>query len=353
MSSLLTAYAEAAEAYVAAEARVKRAADARALAVWALARDGWSLRRIGDELGVTRARVAQLIGRARALPDVVLSDGLAPVGAVRPWPWQIAAARDALPGLRRRVRDEAAAARADSLRILGNADALSVTRPTDRAIGEWDWTRGLMPAELDRLGRVRELGDGTGSWWSSSVGNRVDDVAERLRAAMPAFHNLGVDELMGRVWLYHTRIVDAGSLVARGKLPVAKRYSGAVDVANLAPMVTADGYSVQALLGDDDSAVRHIAAVDAVRDADEAYRMLGDTVMCQHGPAPWRMSAESYTAELLSIAAMLDGTDEMSGSEADVRARRDELVPKLLDAGQDWPTLHAVIVDTARTAGVA
>jgi hypothetical protein len=65
------------------------------------------------------------------------------------------------------------------------------------------------------------------------------------------------------------------------------------------------------------------------------------------------MSAESYTAELLSIAAQLEGTDEMTSSELELRARHDELVPKLLDDGADWPTLHASIVACAISAGLA
>jgi hypothetical protein len=338
----LSAYREACDDYASAEARVKRAADARALAVWAMARDGLSLRDIADLLGCTRQNAHKLICRARDIGDVVV---VADVPTVAPSlsSEHLAAARAILPALRARVRAEASAARTDSLRILQNADAMSVTRPSDRAIGEWDWTRGLMPAELERLG----------NWWSSSPANHVDAVADRLRAALPAMSGLGADEVMGRIWLYHTRIVDAAGAVARGKLPVAKRYSSSINVANLAPGVVADGYSPVALLGDDESAARHVASVDAVREADEAYRMLGDSVGSQYGPTPWTMSAESYTAELLSIAAQLEGTDEMTSSELELRARHDELVPKLLDDGADWPTLHASIVACAISAGLA
>jgi hypothetical protein len=352
MNASLTAYRDACQALELAEARVKAAADSRARAVWAMARDGLTFAQIADLLGCTRQNAHKLVCRARELGDAVVVADVAQTGHIITDD-QLAAARAILPALRKRVRDEAAAARADSLRILQYADALSVTRPSDKSIGEWDWTRGLMPAELDRLGRTRELADGTGSWWSTSVANRVDDVAERLRAALPAMSGLGVDEIMGRVWLYHTRIVDAGSLVARGKLPIAKRYSGSIDVANLAPSIGADGYSVTALLGDDDSAARHVASVDAVREADECYRLLGDSVRAQYGPAPWRMSAESFTAELLSIAAQLEGTDELTSSRDELEARRDELVPKMLDDGSDWPTLHAAIVACATSAGMA
>lgn len=65
----LKAYRQAVAEYAAAEVEVKRCADARAAALWVLARSGWSLARIADAAGVTRARVSQLIDRARAMAD--------------------------------------------------------------------------------------------------------------------------------------------------------------------------------------------------------------------------------------------------------------------------------------------
>lgn len=67
--SALERYRTAVAGYEAAEARVRRFADARAVAVWDLARGGWSLSKISGELGVTRARVSQLIERGRGLSE--------------------------------------------------------------------------------------------------------------------------------------------------------------------------------------------------------------------------------------------------------------------------------------------
>jgi hypothetical protein len=241
------------------------------------------------------------------------------------------------------VREEAATARYESLRILDKADALTITPPTDRSIGEWDWIRGL-----DRYERVR-----LARWWSKNAGNSVDNVADGLRDAMPAFAQYGTDEIIRRVWLYHCRMIDAAGYVAkRGKVPPTRYYGGMIDVAGMAPSVAADGYDVAIVMGDTEDAVAHIAAVDASRVADDAYRMLGDATSCRYGPAPWMMSSDAYTAELLAIDAQLLGRDELERSAHDASARRLELVPKLLDDGSDWETLHALIVETARKAGM-
>jgi hypothetical protein len=340
----LESYRVAVAEYERAEARVKRFADARALAVLDLARSGWTLRRIAGELGITRARVCQLIGRARSLPDTATSAvGAVTASGVVLTTEMLSEASTALVALRREIRRQAADARTESIRILTGADALYVHRPADRRVGEWDAFRGLDPDELERLR----------SWWTDSPASAPELVADRIRDAMPALSQLGTDELLTRVWLHHTRVADAAGRVAQGKLPVTRRYSGHVDVDALAPGVAADGYNVTIVLGDDEQAVRHVAMVDAVRDRDEAYRALGDAVRCQHGPSPWSMTAESYTTEVLAIDAQLAGDDHLERSELDTRARRDELVPKLLDNGSDWPALHAVIVDTARIADLS
>jgi hypothetical protein len=247
------------------------------------------------------------------------------------------AAAAMLPDIRRNVRRQAAAAARESYSLLYGADALRCQRPSGSLR---DFLHGLDPREVSRLG----------AWWSTSSADSVDNVAMRLRSALPGLEQLSDDDVMRRVWLHHTRIVDAAGAIARGKFPSMRRYSGAVDVAEFAPGVGADGYDVATIMGDDVDAIRHIATVDVNREADDAYRTLGADRMRWHGPAPWAMTCESFEHEVRTLRAGLVGDDVLELAQVDAIARLDELVPKLLDDGSEWSVIHARIVELAATA---
>jgi hypothetical protein len=249
------------------------------------------------------------------------------------------AAAAALPEIRRNVRRQAAAAARESYSLLYGCDALRCQRPSGSLR---DFMHGLDPREVARLG----------AWFGTSAADSVDNVAMRLRAALPGLENLSDDDVMRRVWLHHTRIVDAAGAIARGRFPAMRRYSGSVDVAEFAPGVASDGYDVALVMGDDDGAVRHIATVDINREADDAYRTLGADRMAWSGPAPWAMTAESFEAEVMTLRAGLIGDDVLAISPDAARVRLDELVPKLIDDGSEWVTIHARIVELATIARI-
>lgn len=250
-----------------------------------------------------------------------------------------------LAALRARVRAGAERVANESHDFLRNYDALRVLRPPrDYRGGEYDWLERLDPMERARLSR----------WWSDSRAHSVDNIAEQLRVALPRLQDVSDDEIMRTVWLAHTRIIDAATTTARGRFPRGRRrrYSGAVDVRMFAPDVEADGYDIALVMGDDAEALEHLAAVDAGRDVDDAYRALGAATACRYGPAPWTMTADAYEHECRTILAQLAGHEDLTMTRRETVRRHDELEPAGVDTGQDYPELHADIVAAAIHAGI-
>jgi hypothetical protein len=240
--------------------------------------------------------------------------------------------------LRRQVKRQAAAAARESYALLYGADALRVCKPAGSLR---DFLYGLDPRELVRLS----------AWWSSSSADSVDNVAMRLRASLPALEQLSDDDVMRRVWLHHTRVIDAAKAVATGKLPSARRFSGAVDVAQLAPGVESDGFDVTVLFGDNVAATHMIVQANRTREMDDAYRSLDDAATPRLGPAAWLMTVESYEHEIRSLSAGLAGDDVLAVSEWDARERLSELLPKSC-VDDDVLVMHARICDLATVAGL-
>lgn len=250
-----------------------------------------------------------------------------------------------LRSLRARVRAGAERVANESYDFLRDVDALGVLRPTRGARGgEYDWLERLDPCERARLSR----------WWSDSHANSVDSVAGRLRDALPALEQVSDDEIMRTVWLAHTRRFDAATTTARGRFPRGRRrrYSGSVDVREFAPDVESDGYDVALIMGDDAEALEHLASVDATREQDGAYRALGAATACAYGPAPYLMTADAYEDECRTILAQLAGREELTMTRRETIRRHDELEPAGIDAGQDYPELHAAIMRAADAAGL-
>lgn len=246
-AELYAEYSTAQVEYSAAELALAAAADRRAVAVAGMADNGLSLISIGLVVGISsRGRVQQLVNRGRLIlhPEVINYRQLA------------VEARKLLPGLRGRVRAEARDARASSLAVLDACDARRIyRRPTDNRHhegGDWDWLETLHPAEVRRL-NLR--------WRSRSHADVVDDVAERLIRGGVASPTAKLDEIMGEVWLPHTRIIDGAATVANGRSPAMRCYSHRLKIDALAPLVELDGYRPSRLLGPDDDALQHITDV--------------------------------------------------------------------------------------------
>lgn len=248
-----------------------------------------------------------------------------------------------LVALRARIVAGAARVAEESFGILHACDALRVCKPPrEHRGGEWDWLERLDPRERARLA----------AWWSDSPADIPDAVAERIRASMPTLENVSDDEVLRTVWLRHTRLVDAGGAIARGRFPSGRRYSSALDVSAFAPDVESDGYDVATIMGDDAEALEHVRMVDATRETDGAYRALGAATRCAYGPAPWTMTADALEHEHRTLCAMLAGREALTMSKRDATSRLAELAPAGIDRGQDYAQLHADIIEAANIAGL-
>jgi hypothetical protein len=239
---------------------------------------------------------------------------------------------------------EAALTQRESYGLLDAADAMKVTRPSRRRSdvgGEYDWMEGLDPAERRRLS--------TG-WFTDSRVATPDNIAEGLRGLFPEALGLGDDEVLRRIWLFHSRRVEAAGALRRGRLPSMRNYSNSFDVNDLVPGLRAQGYDVNILFGGSDvKAAAHIADVRKAQIADEAYRALGPAATPSEGPAVWRMSFQTFEEEVLS----LDYIRANRAWTAAERRRYNELAPSDLD-GPDvsLEELYASTVSVARLAGM-
>lgn len=221
---------------------------------------------------------------------------------------------------------------------------------------EFDWLEGVDEAELRRLQR-RGWFDPDGfdpDQWTQSINHGRGFTTQ-------AAEGLDTEEAM-ELWRRHASLVDAAGAVARGKLPASSHIVGLEDIA---PDLAADGWDLAAILNNDRDGILHVLAKRREDDAIFAERELfdgwrgsvGGSYYADLGPAPWRMSADSFRLELLDLEHEI-GTARSLGQALDpVTVRRwHELVPVIDvdDAGQalDAATLHGLIVELARLAGL-
>ena len=279
------------------------------------------------ELSADSPEVVQVANRYGVDPDEVLT------------------ARARVADVRKLAREEAARVQAEAMDELFRLDAVKLRNPprigartsqgSAARRGEWDWLEQVSDREKARLSR---------QWYGGSQG--PDQVAQAMSSALD--RDLSIDEAMD-LWLDLNRRAEAAGALRRGKLPSLDAYSGQVDLADLAPELSDQGYRLDVLFSADDlEAAAHIAARERELVAEEALQYLGDAANAVEGPAPYRMGFDSWFEELADLEYQLEN-DRLSSAG---RRRMAELAPQWLDEpGLSWEELYSRIVSTARKAG--
>lgn len=236
------------------------------------------------------------------------------------------------------IKAEAAQSAADSFAFLDRFEGLQIKRPPRGARGgEYDFLERLSQDERNRLS--------SGGWYTDRASAGIDvlhDVAVRVGAIRP---EASIDDFIGE-WLHHTRVIDASKSVRAGRWPDTDRF-GNFDPASLAPATAEQGLDAAKIIGKDKwDQAGYLAQQTLEGAADDAYRMLD--VDAISGVPPWRMSFDTWRAEVGDLEYDLD-----NGVDVATAGRRyDELVPRMLDTGQNYETLYAEIVEVARVAKV-
>jgi len=259
-------------------------------------------------------------------------------------PDEVLSARSRVADVRKIAREEAANVQTEALRELDRLDSVKLKAPprigartgsgsTARG-GEYDWLEQLSNREKARLSR---------SWYGGSQG--PDQMAFNISNAIG--RDLDVEQAAD-LWLELNRKAESAGALRRGKLPSLDAYSGQIDVDQLLPGLSDQGYDIGMLFGDDLAAAGHIAGTEAQLVQREALDFLGDAVGAVEGPSPYRMSFQTWEEEVRDLEYAIREND--AGAAA--RRRYAELVPQYLDEpGLDFEDLYARIVSTARKAG--
>jgi hypothetical protein len=283
------------------------------------------------------ARVAEERRAAKALtvdsPDVIAVADRYGVS-----PEEVLSSRSRVNDVRAAVREEAALVQRDALATLDRYGSTKVKRPGTSPGGEYDWLKGLDDREKARLSRV---------WYSDSASDGPDLIAQRIGFADVRFADAQTDDAIEH-WLDLTRQAEAAGALRRGRIPSPAAYSDAIDPNAIVPRASAQGYDVNRLFDDPLEAAGHVASVERELLRLDAEQYLGDALTPELGPAPWRMSFQSWEADVRELEfEFANGR----GSDAD-RQRYRELVPEYLDEpGLEFENLYARVIDTAHKAG--
>ncbi|MGH9095616.1 MAG: hypothetical protein ACRDXE_10685, partial [Acidimicrobiales bacterium] len=268
----------------------------------------------------------------------------------------LAAARDELPAVRADIRAEAARIADEHAALL---DAMGAGRGAGPGTGHLafpdageSWWSALNGQERERIrvnGYLAEKG-ATGAVSPDEVAQALADVLGRDTSQVAA-----VDPMMQ--WVQETRIADAARALANGRAINPDLYGG-LDV----NAIVESPYDLRDLFANKQIAAQHVAEVNAREAADEADRILGQTV---GGPAPWEMTEAQYMAEVVQVdaaaaAATPIANDEWTGpvySKADqaIMDRFTTLVPPALDDPTNpvsFEQMYREIIRTARIGGL-
>jgi len=259
---------------------------------------------------------------------------------------QILMSLDDVPILRRKARAEASRRAAEVHAQLDAPNFGSVAMPDPRDIPREarayvDWYDNLHRSEKRRL---RDMG-----WTRRGAAQSVDEMDEAY-AVQFGLETRGLPgQALEEHWLRLTREHDLLNMARRGRRPGnLNRYGGSADYNALLPDLRSEGWDVNILMaGDEFETAAMIARRQADDVLDEAASLFGRAGRRPiHGPAPWRMSFQSWEDEVRDLESRLRFE---SVSEVDV-ARYEELVPSALDNGADYEELYATIIETARYA---
>jgi len=251
---------------------------------------------------------------------------------------------DDVPKLKERARAEAAR-RLDEVFAQLDAPGLGSTSiPDPRDVPAevrvyLDWFRNLSRREQQRL---RQSG------WLRRTAASIDEFDEAY-ATQFGLETRGLPgQALEEHWLRLTREYDLLNQARRGRRPRNfDRYGGTPDYNRLLPDLRQEGWDVNVIMaGDEFETAAMIARTQLGAAADEAYSALGAAARPARGPAPWRMSFQSWEDEVRDLESRLRN-ETLTTRELE---RLDELVPRVLDDGQDYEALYSTIIQVARVA---
>jgi hypothetical protein len=253
--------------------------------------------------------------------------------------------REYLPQAETMAQSVMAEARETQQTALGQIDAIDgrhVMGRTKYNADQWDWLEQIHPDERARL---------NSGWVSRSNTIGLDEVAEAARMRLGGVDHLKDADVIERTWLRWNRQADAAGAVARGRTPVASRYSSRIDLDDILPNKAALGYDTKALIelrGAD--LAGYLAQHDAARFADEALAVLEDVAAPRLGEPAFRMGYQTWEAEVENLRYAIRNGDAL----ADDFARYAELLPtQVEDVAHSLEDAYSLTISLSRQAGLS
>lgn len=242
---------------------------------------------------------------------------------------------DDVPVAQARIKREAAERSYESLKFLDGFEGIKLRRPSAaRAGGEYDALKGLSKAERGRLSR----------WFDDSPSSAPDLMLHRAQSTGFMSDSASVDDMI-ETWLYHTRVVDSAASLRSGRIPNPDRFGG-FDIGDVLTETTREGMDYRQLIGaTQQDGAGYLASQVGAEEAEWAYRILSPNAIT--GSKPWQMTFQSWHEEVMDLEYALS---QPGVPAREVVTRYRDLVPEVLDQGQDFESLYAAIVETAKVA---